>query len=63
MLQTTLFLYCLTGNLYHWRSKHIGRQEFIPWGDFFDITSLQKYIPVIEMYQFMEGIIYFYIFL
>ncbi|XP_032671936.1 GDP-fucose protein O-fucosyltransferase 2 isoform X2 [Odontomachus brunneus] len=42
------------GNLYHWRSKHIGQQKLIPWSDFFDITSLQKYIPVIEMYQFME---------
>ncbi|XP_011149971.1 GDP-fucose protein O-fucosyltransferase 2 isoform X2 [Harpegnathos saltator] len=42
------------GNLYHWRSKHIGQQELIPWNTFFDITSLQKYVPVIEMYQFMK---------
>ncbi|XP_014471925.1 PREDICTED: GDP-fucose protein O-fucosyltransferase 2 isoform X2 [Dinoponera quadriceps] len=42
------------GNLYHWRSEHIGLQELIPWGDFFDIASLQKHVPVIEMYEFME---------
>lgn len=47
------------GNLYHWRSQHIGRQELIPWSDFFDVMSLQKYVPVIEMHQFMEGMIYF----
>lgn len=47
------------GNLYHWQSKNIGQQELIPWSNFFDIKSLQKYVPVIEMYQFMEGMIYF----
>ncbi|XP_018347461.1 PREDICTED: GDP-fucose protein O-fucosyltransferase 2 [Trachymyrmex septentrionalis] len=42
------------GNLYHWRSRNIGSQERLPWGTFFDITSLQLYIPVIEMYEFVE---------
>ncbi|KOC68600.1 GDP-fucose protein O-fucosyltransferase 2 [Habropoda laboriosa] len=42
------------GNLYHWRSKHIGSQAQLPWGLFFDIASLQKYVPVIEMYQFLQ---------
>ncbi|XP_012533688.3 GDP-fucose protein O-fucosyltransferase 2 [Monomorium pharaonis] len=42
------------GNLYHWQSKNIGSQERLPWGTFFDVTSLQRYIPVIEMYKFME---------
>lgn len=42
------------GNLYHWRSRNVGSQERLPWGTFFDITSLQRYIPVIEMYGFME---------
>ncbi|XP_053988042.1 GDP-fucose protein O-fucosyltransferase 2 isoform X1 [Hylaeus volcanicus] len=45
------------GNMYHWRSKHIGSQTKLPWNIFFDIASLQKYIPVIEMYQFIQGII------
>lgn len=42
------------GNLYHWRSRNVKSQERLPWGTFFDITSLQRYIPVIEMYKFME---------
>ncbi|XP_076175466.1 O-fucosyltransferase 2 isoform X2 [Ptiloglossa arizonensis] len=42
------------GNLYHWQSKHIGSQTQLPWNTFFDIASLQKYVPVIEMYQFLQ---------
>ncbi|XP_024941370.1 GDP-fucose protein O-fucosyltransferase 2 isoform X1 [Cephus cinctus] len=42
------------GNLYHWRSMNIGMQKYIPWATFFDIVSLQKYIPVLEMYEFMK---------
>ncbi|XP_012226759.1 GDP-fucose protein O-fucosyltransferase 2 [Linepithema humile] len=42
------------GNLYHWRSKNAGLQERLSWSTFFDIMSLQQYIPVIEMYKFME---------
>lgn len=44
-----------TGNLYHWQSKDVGPQVSLPWGTFFDIASLQKYAPVIEMYKFLEG--------
>ncbi|XP_076751412.1 PUB and ZnF_RBZ domain-containing protein tamozhennic isoform X4 [Xylocopa sonorina] len=42
------------GNLYHWQSKHIGLQMQLPWSLFFDVPSLQKYVPVIEMYQFLQ---------
>ncbi|XP_076627644.1 O-fucosyltransferase 2 [Colletes latitarsis] len=42
------------GNLYHWQSKHIGSQMQLPWNTFFDIGSLQKYVPVIEMFQFLQ---------
>ncbi|XP_071570352.1 GDP-fucose protein O-fucosyltransferase 2 isoform X3 [Temnothorax nylanderi] len=42
------------GNLYHWQSRNIGSQERLSWGTFFDIASLQRYIPVVEMYTFME---------
>ncbi|XP_033209833.1 GDP-fucose protein O-fucosyltransferase 2 [Belonocnema kinseyi] len=42
------------GNLYHWRSKNIGSQVGLPWGLFFDVSSLRKYIPVLEMYDFMK---------
>ncbi|CAK9833567.1 GDP-fucose protein O-fucosyltransferase 2 [Anthophora retusa] len=41
-------------NLYHWKSKHIGSQAQLPWGLFFDIKNLLRYIPVIEMYQFLQ---------
>lgn len=43
------------GNLYHWRSRNIGSQKHLSWGIFFDIASLQKYIPVMEMYKFMKA--------
>ncbi|KAK2577524.1 hypothetical protein KPH14_003615 [Odynerus spinipes] len=42
------------GNLYHWHSKDIGPQIQLPWGTFFDIISLQKYAPVIELYKFFK---------
>ncbi|XP_046838618.1 GDP-fucose protein O-fucosyltransferase 2 isoform X1 [Vespa crabro] len=42
------------GDLYHWQSKDVGPQVSLPWGTFFDIASLQKYAPVIEMYKFFE---------
>lgn len=42
------------GNLYHWRRQNTRFREYLFWNNFFDITSLQQYIPVIEMYKFME---------
>ncbi|EFN70823.1 GDP-fucose protein O-fucosyltransferase 2 [Camponotus floridanus] len=44
------------GNLYHWQRQNTEFQKYIFWNTFFDITSLQRYIPVIEMYKFLEGI-------
>lgn len=44
------------GNLYHWHHQNTEFQKYIFWSNFFDITNLQRYIPVIEMYKFMEGI-------
>ncbi|XP_015120799.1 GDP-fucose protein O-fucosyltransferase 2 [Diachasma alloeum] len=41
-------------HLYHWRSRDIGEQSQIPWGTFFDIPSLMRFIPVIEMHQFFK---------
>lgn len=35
-------------NLYHWKSKKQA-QTPLPWSQFFDITSLQAYAPVIEI--------------
>ncbi|XP_046479920.1 GDP-fucose protein O-fucosyltransferase 2 isoform X1 [Neodiprion pinetum] len=42
------------GNLYHWRSTDIGPQKQIPWSTFFDLESLKKYVPVIEMHEFIK---------
>ncbi|XP_051175782.1 GDP-fucose protein O-fucosyltransferase 2 [Leptopilina boulardi] len=42
------------GKLYHWKSKDIGPQVQIPWGYFFDISSLRKYIPIMEMHEFLK---------
>lgn len=42
------------GNLYHWQSKHIGSQVRLPWALFFNIASLRKFIPVVEMHQFLQ---------
>jgi len=53
----------VSGNLYHWRSRNIGSQERLLWSTFFDITSLQLYIPVIEMYEFVEGTFLYVFFL
>lgn len=53
-----------TGNLYHWRNKNAKSQEYLSWGNFFDIVSLQSYIPVIEMYEFVKGmyiLVFFFI--
>ena len=36
------------GHLYHWQSRELGHQIRLPWGDFFDIRSLDHYVPVME---------------
>ncbi|XP_059481088.1 GDP-fucose protein O-fucosyltransferase 2 [Neocloeon triangulifer] len=36
---------------YHWRSNHLD-QERIPWFKFFDIQSLNKFVPVLELHDF-----------
>lgn len=45
--------------LYHWRSDEDN--SHIPWSHFFDLKSLQKFAPVIEMYQFFNGDIFRFI--
>lgn len=43
------------GPLYHWRSKDVGSQVRIKWKEFFDITSLAAYVPVMELEDFREA--------
>ncbi|XP_015925104.2 GDP-fucose protein O-fucosyltransferase 2 isoform X2 [Parasteatoda tepidariorum] len=42
------------GPLYHWKSKNINFQSQIKWSMFFDLTSLKKYVPVIELHEFLN---------
>ena len=46
------------GRRYHWRS-HIN-QEKLPWSTFFDIKSLNRYVPVIEFEEFLKGELFYY---
>lgn len=39
--------------LYHWRSA--VKQSQIPWSTFFDLKSLQRYIPVMEFSEFLNA--------
>jgi hypothetical protein len=43
------------GQLYHWQSTDVGRQDMLPWSLFFDVPSLQQFAPVIEMNDFLQG--------
>ncbi|KAF4524627.1 hypothetical protein B566_EDAN013878 [Ephemera danica] len=42
------------GNMYHWHSKDVGDQNKLPWSSFFDVPSMKKFIPVLEMHQFLQ---------
>ncbi|GBM31653.1 GDP-fucose protein O-fucosyltransferase 2 [Araneus ventricosus] len=42
------------GPLYHWKSRNLGFQAQIKWGKFFDLHSLQGYVPVIELEDFLD---------
>jgi len=37
------------GRLYHWQSRELGAQERIPWSHFFDVASINRFVPVIEV--------------
>lgn len=41
------------GPLYHWFSRNL-QQTQISWSSFFDITSLSRFIPVIEFEEFLR---------
>ncbi|CAG9856545.1 unnamed protein product [Phyllotreta striolata] len=40
-------------NLVHW--KYTDKPEHIPWGYYFDVDSLKKFAPVVEMYEFFAN--------
>jgi peptide-O-fucosyltransferase len=39
--------------LYHWKTHDIA-QNAIPWKTFFDVKSLNRYVPVIEFEDFVN---------
>lgn len=41
------------GNIYHWKSEIQQRQ--LPWSKFFDLASLRRHIPVMELVDWMKG--------
>ena len=38
--------------LYHWRSPN--EHSFIPWERFFDLESLNEYVPSIEFHDYLQ---------
>jgi len=44
------------GHLYHWQSRQLGHQVRIPWSQFFDIASLDLYVPVMEFVDWIEEV-------
>jgi len=40
-------------HLYHWQSQNV-EQEALPWRAFFDIVSMNYYVPVMEFEDFMK---------
>ena len=43
------------GPLPHWKSKNVGAQSKVPWKLFFDVSSLHKYIPVMELEDYISS--------
>jgi len=42
------------GHLYHWQSRQLGHQVRIPWAQFFSVSSLGKFVPVLEFEEWLE---------
>jgi len=42
------------GPLFHWKSEDLGRQTKLNWSLFFSVESLRKFVPVIELSEFVR---------
>lgn len=42
------------GHLYHWQTRDLGAQIQIPWSLFFDVESINKFVPVMELSDFLS---------
>lgn len=40
-------------HLYHWKSRYL-RQDAEPWANFFNVPSLNLYVPVMEFHDFIK---------
>lgn len=40
-------------HMVHW--KHSSKPEYIPWSLYFDLESLKKFAPVMEMHEYFYG--------
>ena len=43
------------GHLYHWQTRELGPQNKIPWSKFFDVQSINYFVPVIGESSFYIG--------
>ena len=42
-------------HLYHWKNRYLP-QEALPWWKFFDLVSMNHYVPVMEFYEFLQHV-------
>lgn len=42
------------GGLYHWQTRDLGPQLRLPWNLFFDLESLNHFVPVVEFEDFLK---------
>lgn len=41
------------GRLYHWQSRDLPTQIRIPWSDFFDVASIRRFVPVMDLEDYL----------
>ncbi len=41
------------GGLYHWQTRELGRQTRIPWRDFFDVGSISRFVPAVDLEEYL----------
>ena len=37
------------GRLYHWQSRELGEQIKIPWRKFFNVESINRFVPTVDL--------------
>lgn len=44
------------GPLYHWQTRSIGDQVKIPWKLFFQVESISRFVPSIDLEDYLKSI-------